>query len=96
MNRVGGDINAFIDTVHDTDHGVRVCNEEDGGPDEQGVCFTAGKCRALGGHPVGGGCDAPTPKTTCCKFERTCGEETSETVTYFKVRAGKSLLLAKK
>ena len=84
MNAIGGNLNAQIDFIHDTDHGVRVCNNEKE-ENDHGVCFTAGKCSALGGHPGGGGCVAPTPKTTCCKFERTCGEISAETVTYFKV-----------
>ena len=39
--------------------------------------------RALNGRRVGS-CDVITLKTTCCKFERTCSEITSETVTYFE------------
>ena len=50
------------------------------------MCFTRQKCSDLDGTPVGTGqCAAPTPKNTCCKFERTCGEESKETLSYFVV-----------
>ena len=35
VNAIGGEINAKIDFIHDTDHGVRICNAED--PENQGV-----------------------------------------------------------
>ena len=44
VNRIGGNINKAIDRIHDTDHGVRICNKE-AGSGSHGVCFTAGKCR---------------------------------------------------
>ena len=44
VHRIGGNINKAIDRIHDTDHGVRICNKE-AGSGSHGVCFTAGKCR---------------------------------------------------
>jgi hypothetical protein len=93
VNTVGGNLNFGFDFLHDTDHGVRICNQEAGRHD-QGVCYSAGQCSRHGGVPVGR-CSLATPPTimtTCCKFERTCAEEfmsqeTAETVTYFKVNA---------
>ncbi|TRY77993.1 hypothetical protein TCAL_11893 [Tigriopus californicus] len=82
VNTVGAQLNQQIDFIHDTDHGVRICNQEQG-PYDHGACFTADKCNALGGVPVGS-CQAPTTKTTCCKFPRTCGQSSTESVTYVK------------
>jgi hypothetical protein len=80
---IAANIISKIDLIHDTDHGVRICNREVSA--DQGVCFGSAKCRALNGIPTGERCQAVTPKTTCCKFERTCSEETVQTVTHFKV-----------
>ena len=53
VNRIGGDLNEKIDSIHDEDHGVRVCNQK-AGPESHGVCtITGSKCRALNGRPVG-------------------------------------------
>ena len=53
VNRIGGDLNEKIDSIHDEDHGVRVCNQR-AGPESHGVCtITGSKCRALNGRPVG-------------------------------------------
>eukprot|EP00095_Tigriopus_kingsejongensis_P008669 maker-scaffold72_size415059-snap-gene-2.21 protein:Tk08669 transcript:maker-scaffold72_size415059-snap-gene-2.21-mRNA-1 annotation:"PREDICTED: hypothetical protein LOC100646249" len=81
VHTIGAKLNQGIDFLHDTDHGTRICNQDQ--PFNHGVCFTSGKCRALGGMDVGF-CAAITPKNTCCKFPRTCGQESIETVTYVK------------
>ena len=69
-----------VDLIHDTDHGVRICNEAE--EFDTGVCHTQFKCNTFDGERVGF-CPIVTPKTTCCKFQRTCGGESDQTVTYF-------------
>ena len=75
-----GNVVDEVDRIHDTDHGVRICNEEE--EFDNGVCHTQFKCDTFQGHRVGF-CPILTPKTTCCKFQKTCGGETKETLTYF-------------
>lgn len=91
INVIGGELNRKIDSIHDEDHGVKICNQEEGA-DSHGVCtITAGKCKALHGQPVAH-CDSshlfnpfnPFRLSTCCKFEKTCSEVSDETVAYFK------------
>ena len=84
VNVIGGDINRKIDVIHDEDHGYTICNQEEGA-DSHGVCtVTAGKCEALNGRPVADCNSKFNPFSTCCKFEKTCSEESEETVAYFK------------
>ena len=84
INVFGGNLNRKVDTIHDEDHGLRICNQE-GGADSHGACkITANKCEGLNGLPIGR-CDSQfNPFSTCCKFEKTCSEESEETVAYFK------------
>ena len=87
INAFGGELNRQIDIIHDTDHGVRICPATEGlpsGDNDEGVCFSQLQCDLLGGERIGH-CQIFTPKTTCCRFERTCHGESRETVTYFKV-----------
>ena len=50
----------------------------------QGVCFPAAKCRFLDGARIGGCGGVPTSFTTCCRFDRRCGGQSEQTVTYFR------------
>ena len=76
----GNFVEEVVDRIHDTDHGVRICNEQE--EFSNGVCHTQFKCNTFGGERVGF-CPIITPKTTCCKFEKTCGGESDHTVAYF-------------
>jgi len=80
INEFGGAMNQQIDHIHDSDHGVRVCNIDK--EEERGVCFTAGKCEMIGGEDVGF-CPGWTHKNTCCRFSSTCGDTSDATAAYF-------------